>query len=80
MKKIIPLIASGMMLMTSSTVSAADIYAEADADSSATVAVSYTAEDLQDLQDFLLAEPSVKDLSGKSYDLNGDGNWVMSLS
>lgn len=75
MKKIIPLIASGMMLMTSSAVSAADIYAEADADSAAPVAVSYTAEDLQDLQDFLLAKPSDKDLSGKSYDLNGDGKW-----
>ncbi|MDE6034988.1 MAG: hypothetical protein K2G36_03660 [Ruminococcus sp.] len=35
---------------------------------------SYTAEDLRNLRDFLLGRET-SDLSGKNYDLDGDGIW-----
>ena len=37
---------------------------------------SYTTEDLQNLQNFLLAKSS-EELSGKDYDLDGDGIWTV---
>lgn len=36
---------------------------------------TYTAEDLRNLQDFLLARPTEDDLTGKPYDLDDDGVW-----
>ncbi len=36
---------------------------------------AYTVQDVQNLQDFLLAKPTVEDLTGKLYDLNGDARW-----
>ncbi|MDO4863135.1 MAG: flavodoxin [Ruminococcus sp.] len=38
--------------------------------------VKYTSEDLQYLQDFLLAKPTETNLHNKSYDLDGDGKWT----
>lgn len=38
-------------------------------------AVSYTIQDVRNLQDFLLAKPTEEDLKGKPYDLDGDGVW-----
>ena len=37
--------------------------------------VTYTIEDIRNLQDFLLARPTDTDLTGKPYDLNGDDRW-----
>ena len=37
--------------------------------------VVYTIEDVRNLQDFLLCRPTEENLSGKPYDLNGDGKW-----
>ena len=37
----------------------------------------FTIEDARDLQDFLLAKPTDKDLSCKPYDLDGDGAWTV---
>lgn len=36
---------------------------------------TYTIEDVRNLQDFLLAKPTEENLSGKPYDLTGDGRW-----
>ena len=36
---------------------------------------AYTVQDVQNLQDFLLAKPTVEELTGKLYDLNGDARW-----
>lgn len=38
-------------------------------------AVSYTIQDVRNLQDFLLVKPTEEDLKGKPYDLDGDGVW-----
>lgn len=35
----------------------------------------HTIEDVRNLQDFLLAKPTDKDLTGADYDMNGDGIW-----
>ena len=35
----------------------------------------FTIQDIRNLQDFLLAKPTEEDLSGKPYDLDGDGIW-----
>ena len=35
----------------------------------------YTIQDVRLLQDFLLAKPTETALTGKTYDLNGDGRW-----
>ena len=37
--------------------------------------VTYTIQDIHNLQDFLLAKPTEEDLAGKPYDLDGDGVW-----
>lgn len=47
--------------------------ANADTERAAT-GTAYTAADVQNLQNFLLAKDT-PDLSGKNYDLNGDGVW-----
>ena len=36
---------------------------------------SYMMQDIRNLQDFLLTKPAEDDLTGKPYDLNGDGKW-----
>ncbi len=37
----------------------------------------FTIDDIRDLQDFLLAKPTDKNLRGKPYDLDGDGAWTV---
>ena len=37
--------------------------------------VTYTLQDIRDLQDFLLAKPTENDLKNKPYDLDNDGVW-----
>ena len=46
------------------------LYSSAQADTSE---FTYTADDLRNLQDFLLAKPTTEDLTGKPYDMNNDG-------
>ena len=36
---------------------------------------AYTAQDVRNLQDYLLHKPVQEDFAGKNYDLNGDGCW-----
>ena len=36
---------------------------------------TYTMQDVQNLQDFLLTRPTEENLAGKPYDLNDDGVW-----
>lgn len=71
MKKLISFFVSGIMtvaaLMTGGIVT--------DADETVTQSVSYTIQDVKNLQDFLLCRPTEEDLSGKPYDLNGDDRW-----
>ena len=40
-----------------------------------TLQQDFTIQDLNNLQDFLLAKPAQEDLNGKPYDLDGDGKW-----
>lgn len=37
--------------------------------------ISYTLQDIHNLQDFLLSKQTEEDLKGKPYDLNNDGSW-----
>ncbi len=74
MKKLFSIIASGIMFASPSGFDTHDT-ADTDAASAATGAVRFTADDLQNLQDFLLGRPAKEDLDGKPYDLNGDGVW-----
>ena len=48
------------------------LYSSAQADTSE---YTFTADDLRNLQDFLLAKPTTEDLTGKPYDMNNDGRW-----
>lgn len=71
MKKIVSFLISGMIAltagMTGGIVTGADeVVAET---------VTYTIQDIKNLQNFLLARPTEEDLSGKPYDLNGDDRW-----
>lgn len=77
MKNMLSVLMSTVMMLTSSGtgVSAAETLKKEDAVSSATESVVYTVEDVQNLQDYILAKPTDKDLSQKNYDLNGDGKW-----
>ncbi len=69
MKKLISFLVSGIMAVTASMTSS--IVTGADE----SVAVTYTIQDVKNLQDFLLTKPTEEDLSGKPYDLNGDDRW-----
>ena len=61
LKKIISLMLCGIVAATG-----ADETAES---------VTYTIQDIRNLQDFLLVRPTKENLAGKSYDLNHDGIW-----
>jgi len=65
-------IAVSAMLTTSGTIKTS---AYADAVSAATEKITYTIQDVRNLQDFILAKPTEEDLTGKPYDLNGDDRW-----
>ena len=56
-----------------SETNSADASAAANADLSSPY--SYTMQDIRNLQDFLLAKPAEEDLTGKPFDMNGDGKW-----
>ena len=77
MNKLISILASTViavsaMMTTSGTIKTS---ANADAFSAATEKTTYTIQDVRNLQGFILAKPTEEDLTGKPYDLNGDGNW-----
>ncbi len=60
------------------TKSIAEIQATAVSDTlSSEQEAKFTIDDVRDLQDFLLAKPTDKDLRGKLYDLDGDGAWTV---
>ncbi len=71
MKKLISFLVSGIMTVTASMTSSI----VAGADEAVAETVTYTIQDAKNLQDFLLNRPTEEDLSGKPYDLNGDGKW-----
>ena len=77
MKNMLSVLMSTVMMLTSSGtgVSGTETLKKEDAVSSATESVVYTVEDVRNLQDYILAKPTDKDLSQKNYDLNGDGKW-----
>ena len=77
MNKLISILAStfiavSAMMTTSGTIKKS---ADADAFSAATEKTTYTIQDVQNLQGFILAKPVEEDLTGKPYDLNGDDRW-----
>lgn len=71
MKKLISFFVSGIMAVTA-TMTGGIV---TDADETVTQSVSYTIQDVKNLQDFLLCRPTEENLSGKPYDLNGDDRW-----
>ena len=71
MKKLISFFVSGIMAVAASMTSGI----VTDAEETVTQSVSYTIQDLKNLQDFLLCRSTEEDLSGKPYDLNGDDRW-----
>lgn len=70
MKKLLSFFVAGIIaltaMMTSGIVTGADKIVEA---------VTYTIQDVKNLQNFLVARPTEDDLSEKPYDLNGDDRW-----
>ncbi len=73
MKRLLSAVAAGILLLTASA--ATPDTTETDVISDTTAEVVFTVKDVRDLQDHLLAKPLETDLSGKPYDLNGDGVW-----
>ena len=71
MKKLIAFLASGIMAVTASMTGSI----ATRADEIITETVTYTIQDIKNLQNFLLTRPTEEDLSGKPYDLNDDGKW-----
>ena len=71
MKKLISFFVSGIMAVAASMTGGI----VTDAEETVTQSVSYTIQDLKNLQDFLLCRPTEENLSGKPYDLNGDDRW-----
>ncbi|MBP3250202.1 MAG: hypothetical protein J6M48_07620 [Ruminococcus sp.] len=77
MKKLLSALVSVLMLMSLSCAgeTSADDQAEEDQVSAATADTRFSAEDGALLQSYLLGRPVETDLSGKNYDLNGNGRW-----
>lgn len=77
MKKLLSAFVSVLMLMSLSCAgeTSADDQAEEDLVSAATADTRFSAEDGALLQSYLLGRPVETDLSGKNYDLNGNGRW-----
>ncbi|MBQ8928394.1 MAG: hypothetical protein IJ055_09020 [Oscillospiraceae bacterium] len=72
MNKLLPMLIAGMTALT------VFLRANASAPTAETGpagSVSYTAEDVRNLQGFLLEKPAEEELKGKPYDLNGDDRW-----
>ncbi len=74
MKKIFSIILSGLTLFSLTGLRTADGETVGGV-SAVDEALNYNKEDLENLQDYLLAKSSSADLEGKNYDLNGDGRW-----
>ena len=74
MKRLISAILTGITLFTLTSFRSVDTE-QMDAVSAATEKTTYTAEDLRNLQDFILAKSKGSELEGKPYDLNNDGVW-----
>lgn len=77
MNKSLSIIASGALILVSSALIPANTqtFAGADAVSAASVNVKYTIDDVKALQDHLLGRTPAGELSGKPYDLDGNGKW-----
>ena len=70
MKKMISLMLYGIVATTAFMLGSMATGADETAES-----VTYTIQDIRNLQDFLLVRPTKENLAGKSYDLNHDGIW-----
>ncbi|MBQ2347401.1 MAG: hypothetical protein II388_03385 [Clostridia bacterium] len=77
MNKLISILASTVIAVSAMMTTSGTIKTSADADafSAATEKTTYTIQDVRNLQGFILAKPVEEDLTGKSYDLNGDDRW-----
>ena len=77
MNKLISLLASTVIVVSAIMTTSGTIKTSADADavSAATEKITYTIQDVCNLQDFILAKPVEENLTGKPYDLDGDGRW-----
>ena len=77
MNKLISILASTVIAVSAMMTTSGTIKTSADADafSAATEKTTYTIQDVRNLQGFILAEPVEEDLTGKPYDLTGDGRW-----
>lgn len=77
MNKLISILASTVIAVSAMMTTSGTIKTSADADavSASTEKITYTLHDVRNLQDFILAKPTEEDLTGKSYDLNGDDRW-----
>ncbi|MBP8594744.1 MAG: hypothetical protein KBI35_10060 [Ruminococcus sp.] len=77
MKKLLSAFVSVLMLMSLSCAgeTSANDQAEEELVSAATADTRFSAEDGALLQSYLLGRPVETDLSGKNYDLNGNGRW-----
>jgi len=77
MNKLISILSSTVIAASAmfTTSGANKTTADTDAVSAATSKVTYTVQDIINLQDFLLGRPTEENLSGKPYDLTGDGRW-----
>lgn len=71
MKKIVPVFMLMFLLLSSVIIGGITSNAETAEISS----ISYTIQDMKNLQDFLLSGETEEDLSEKSYDMNNDGVW-----
>lgn len=71
MRKLLSFLVSGVIALTAMMTGSI----AAGADEAVAETVTYTIQDVKNLQDFLLARPTEEDLSGKPYDLNGDDKW-----
>lgn len=71
MRKLLSFFVSGIVALTAMMTGSIS----AGADEAVAEMVTYTIQDVKNLQDFLLARPTEEDLSGKPYDLNGDDKW-----
>lgn len=74
MKRLLSAILTGITLFTLTGFRSADTE-QMDAVSASTEKITYTAEDLRNLQDFILEKSKGSELEGKPYDLNNDGVW-----
>lgn len=70
MKKIISLMLCGIVAATAFVFGSMTTGADETAES-----VTYTVQDIRNLQDFLLVRPTKENLAEKPYDLNHDGIW-----